>query len=90
MFLFALCLLFSVATGFPSGQYPLETRLLEIAYAVGNGATEIDIVIDRNLVLTGEWEILFNELVQMKKSCGNAHMKAILAIGELATMTNVH
>lgn len=81
----------SVATGFPSGQYPLSTRLAEIKYAVEQGATEIDIVIDRSLVLTGQWEKLYQEIQQMKEACGStAHMKSILATGELGTLTNVY
>lgn len=79
-----------MATGFPSGQMPLKTRLEEIKYAVSQGAKEIDIVIDRSLVLTGKWELLYQEIQQMKDSCGpEAHMKAILACGELGTLDNV-
>lgn len=78
-----------VATGFPTGQYSLETRLKEITFAVDSGATEIDVVIDRSLVLMGKWDLLFNELLQMREACGETHMKVILAIGELGTMTNV-
>jgi len=81
----------AVATGFPSGQYSLSTRLEEIKYAVKEGANEIDIVIDRALVLTGKWELLYEELKQMKAACGNGvHMKAILATGELLNYTNVY
>lgn len=79
-----------VATGFPSGQYPLKTRVEEIKYAVEKGATEIDIVIDRSLVLTGKWGTLYQEIQQMKEACGpTAHMKTILATGELGTLDNV-
>lgn len=79
----------SVATGFPAGQTPLKTRLEEIRYAVEKGANEIDIVIDRSLVLTGQWEELYREIQQMKEACGLTHMKAILATGELDTLNNV-
>lgn len=69
---------------------PLQTRLDEINFAVGQGATEIDIVIDRSLVLTGQWETLYQEIQQMKAACGEkAHMKSILATGELANLNNV-
>lgn len=69
---------------------PLKTRLEEIKYAVSQGAKEIDIVIDRSLVLTGKWELLYQEIQQMKDACGpEAHMKAILACGELGTLDNV-
>lgn len=78
-----------MATGFPSGQYPLSTRLSEITWTVSQGATEIDIVIDRSLVITGKWQQLYDELKAMRKACGSAHMKAILAVGELNNITNV-
>lgn len=80
----------SVATGFPAGQTPLQTRLDEVRLAVNDGATEIDIVINRTLALTGQWEALYDELVQFRAACGHAHMKSILAIGELGTFTNVY
>jgi len=81
----------SVATGFPSGSYPLETRLKEISFAIENGATEIDIVVDRSLVLTHNWKKLYDEVVEMRSACGErAHLKAILGIGECGTMQNVY
>lgn len=80
----------SVATGFPAGLTPLATRLAEIRYAVEQGADEIDIVIHRAQVLTGDWPALYDELRQMREACGQAHMKAILATGELKTLTNVY
>ncbi|XP_066248394.1 deoxyribose-phosphate aldolase [Euwallacea similis] len=80
----------SVATGFPCGQTPLKTRLEEIKYAVEKGATEIDIVINRTLVLTGQWEELYREIQQMKEACCTAHLKSILATGELGTLNNVY
>lgn len=81
----------SVATGFPTGLFPLKTRLQEITFAIDNGATEIDIVIDRSLVLTHQWKTLYDEVVQMRAACGSdAHLKAILGIGECGTMTDVY
>ncbi|MBZ0161328.1 MAG: deoxyribose-phosphate aldolase [Notoacmeibacter sp.] len=80
----------SVATGFPAGLTPLSTRLAEIRYAVEQGADEIDIVIHRAQVLTGDWPALYDELRRMREACGQAHMKAILATGELKTLTNVY
>lgn len=81
----------AVATGFPSGQYPLQSRLLEIKYAIEQGATEIDIVIDRSLVLTNKWKQLYEEIVKMRHACGDkAHLKTILGIGECGTMVNVY
>lgn len=80
----------SVATGFPCGQTPLQTRLEEIRYAVEKGAKEIDIVINRSLVVRGQWEELYREIQQMKEACGSAHMKSILATGELGTLNNVY
>lgn len=81
----------AVATGFPTGQYPLSSRLAEIRYAVEEGATEIDVVINRTLVLTGKWKELYNEIVEMRKACGDSvHLKVILAIGECCSMENVY
>ncbi|XP_028289057.1 deoxyribose-phosphate aldolase isoform X1 [Parambassis ranga] len=80
----------SVATGFPAGQVPLETRLQEVRMAVADGATEIDIVINRTLALTGQWEAMYDEICQFREACGAAHMKTILAVGELGTFTNVY
>ncbi|CAB1346377.1 unnamed protein product [Coregonus sp. 'balchen'] len=80
----------SVATGFPAGQTPLKTRLEEVRMAVEDGAMEIDIVINRTLALTGQWEAVYDEVCQFREACGEAHMKSILAIGELGTYTNVY
>lgn len=80
-----------MATGFPSGSYPLSTRIQEIRFAIEQGATEIDIVIDRGLVLRAEWQKLYDEIVEMRKTCGETvHMKTILAVGECGTMENVY
>lgn len=80
----------SVATGFPAGLTPLPLRLAEIRYAVDEGAAEIDIVIHRSLVLNGDWPALYDEVAAMREACGDAHMKAILATGELKTLRNVY
>ena len=80
----------SVATGFPAGLMPLPLRLAEIRYAVEQGADEIDIVITRAHVLAGNWPALYDEMAQMREACGAAHMKAILATGELRTLRNVY
>lgn len=80
----------SVATGFPAGLTAMKDRLAEITYAVDEGASEIDIVISRRHVLTGNWAALYEEVRLMREACGEAHMKAILATGELVTLTNVY
>lgn len=80
----------SVATGFPAGLTPLKLRLAEIDYAISEGAREIDIVITREYVLTGNWSALYDEIKAMREACGDAHMKAILATGDLKTLTNVY
>jgi deoxyribose-phosphate aldolase len=79
----------AVSTGFPAGLSPIEQRVDEIRASVDAGAREIDIVITRAHVLTGNWEALYDEVRQFRDACGDAHMKAILATGELATLTNV-
>ncbi|XP_045195857.2 deoxyribose-phosphate aldolase-like [Mercenaria mercenaria] len=80
----------SVATGFPTGQTPLKTRLEEIRLAVEDGAREIDIVINRQMALTGDWKGLYDEVRMMREACGEAHMKTILATGELGSLANIH
>jgi deoxyribose-phosphate aldolase len=80
----------SVATGFPAGLTPLPQRLAEIKYAVGEGAEEIDIVINRALVFDQEWQALYDEVASMREACGEAHLKAILATGDLKTLRNVY
>jgi deoxyribose-phosphate aldolase len=80
----------SVATGFPAGLTPLPIRLAEIKYAVEQGADEIDIVIHREHVLTQNWQALYDEVAAMREACGDAHMKAILATGDLKTLRNVY
>lgn len=80
----------SVATGFPAGLMPLDLRLAEIRYAVDQGADEIDIVITRAHVFQGNWSALYDEIATMRDACGDAHMKAILATGDLVTLSNVY
>ena len=80
----------SVATGFPAGLTPLPQRLAEIRYAVDQGAKEIDIVIHRAQVLLQDWAALYDEVAAMREACGGAHMKAILATGDLKTLRNVY
>lgn len=80
----------SVATGFPAGLMPLRLRLEEIRYAVEEGAEEIDIVITRAHVLGGDWPALHDEVAAMREACGPAHLKAILATGDLKTLRNVY
>ena len=79
----------AVSTGFPAGLSPFEQRLDEIHASVAAGAREIDIVITRAHVLTGNYEALYDEVKAFRAACGDAHMKAILATGELATLGNV-
>jgi len=80
----------SVATGFPSGQISHEHKLAEIRGCVADGAMEIDIVIPRTHALKGDWEALYREVCDFRIACGDAHMKAILAVGELPTFTVVY
>ena len=79
----------AVSTGFPAGLSPFAQRLQEIEASVAAGATEIDIVISRRHVLTGDWAALYDETARMRAACGDAHMKAILATGELGPLKNV-
>jgi deoxyribose-phosphate aldolase len=79
----------AVSTGFPAGQTPLHVKLEEIRSSVRDGAREIDVVISRAHVLTGNWRALYDEVAAFREACGEAHMKSILATGELGTLRNV-
>jgi deoxyribose-phosphate aldolase len=79
----------SVATGFPSGQYPLELKLADVRAAVEQGADEVDMVIDRGAFLSGRYAKVYDEVVRVKEACGAAHLKVILETGELGTYDNV-
>ncbi|MEO9822910.1 MAG: deoxyribose-phosphate aldolase [Paracoccaceae bacterium] len=79
----------AVSTGFPAGLSPFHLRLAEIEESVKAGAKEIDIVISRRHVLTGNWQALYDEMRAFRTACGDAHVKAILATGELGTLRNV-
>jgi deoxyribose-phosphate aldolase len=81
----------SVATGFPAGQTPLPQRIGEIEQAIEAGAREVDVVISRYHVLTGDWKSLYDELREFRAACGDtAHMKTILATGDLGTLKQVY
>ncbi|WP_425501534.1 deoxyribose-phosphate aldolase [Parasulfitobacter algicola] len=79
----------AVSTGFPAGLSPFHLRVEEIRESVKAGADEIDIVISRRHVLTQNWQALYDEMRAFREACGDAHVKAILATGELGTLRNV-
>jgi len=79
----------AVSTGFPAGLSPYHLRVKEIEESVKAGAEEIDIVISRRHVLTGDWQALYDEVRAYREACGDAHIKTILATGELGSLRNV-
>jgi deoxyribose-phosphate aldolase len=79
----------SVSTGFPAGLSPLAERVAEIRRSAEAGAHEIDVVITRAHVFGGRWQALYDEIAAFKQACGAAHMKVILATGDLLTLRNV-
>lgn len=79
----------AVSTGFPAGLSPFHLRVAEIGESIKAGAKEIDIVISRRHVLTGNWQALYDEMRAFREACCDAHVKAILATGELGTLRNV-
>jgi len=79
----------AVSTGFPAGLSPYTFRVGEIGESVKAGAKEIDIVISRRHVLSQNWQALYEEMNDFRDACGEAHVKAILATGELGTLRNV-
>jgi len=79
----------AVSAGFPAGLSPLKQRIAEVEESVAAGATEIDIVITRAHVLTANWQALYDEVRAFREACGDAHLKSIIATGDLATLRNV-
>ena len=79
----------SVATAFPSGQSPTSVKVTEVREVVDMGADEVDMVIDRGAFLSGRYAKVYDEIVQVKEACGDAHLKVILEVGELGTYDNV-
>lgn len=79
----------AVATGFPSGQYPLDIRLEDVRSAVSMGAEEIDMVINRGAYLTGAYDAVYDEIVAVKEACGPAHLKVIFETGEIGSFDSV-
>lgn len=79
----------SVSTAFPSGQAPLNVKLIDTKFAVDEGADEIDMVISRGKFLSGEYNFVFDEIAAIKEACGKARLKVILETGELVTLDNV-
>ncbi len=77
----------AVSAGFPAGLSPLSTRIAEVCESVAEGAAEIDIVIQRRHALTGDWRALYDEVCAFREAAGEAHVKAILATGELVDPT---
>ena len=79
----------AVSAWFPAGLSPLNLRIREVEASVAAGASEIDIVINRSHVLTGNWQALYDEVRAFRAACGNAHLKSIIATGDLAILRNV-
>jgi len=79
----------AVSTGFPAGLSPLPERIREIEASVRAGAQEIDIVITRAHLFTGNWQAMYDEVKAFREACGHAHMKTILATGDLRVLRNV-
>lgn len=87
----------SVATGFPSGQYPLDVRLRDARKAIEDGADEIDMVINRGAFLSGRYREMSEEIREVAELCTGAgsdvgravQLKVILETGELETLDNV-
>ncbi|MBW8618375.1 MAG: deoxyribose-phosphate aldolase [Hyphomicrobiales bacterium] len=79
----------AVSTGFPAGLVPHDVKLREIEASVKDGAQEIDIVVTREYVLTGNWKALYDEMRDFRQACGDAHVKTILATGDIKTMKNI-
>jgi deoxyribose-phosphate aldolase len=79
----------SVSSYFPSGQVPMESKLLDTKYAIDSGADEIDIVINRKSFLEGDYRKVYDEIVALKELCGDVHLKTIMEVGDLKTYENI-
>ncbi|MSR18976.1 MAG: deoxyribose-phosphate aldolase [Phycisphaerales bacterium] len=79
----------SVATGFPSGQFPLDVRLEDCRSAIEAGADEIDMVVSRGLFLAGDFAAIREEICAVRTVCGKTHLKIILETGELGSLDAV-
>lgn len=79
----------SVSTAFPSGQAPLDVKIMDTKFAVDQGADEIDMVISRGKFLSGEYNFVFDEIAAIKEACDDARLKVILETGELVTLDSV-
>ena len=79
----------SVAAGFPSSQTFIEVKIQECKMAVEKGADDIDIVISIGRFLSGDYQVVFDEIKAVKEAIGNAHLKVILETGALETLQNV-
>ena len=79
----------AVSSYFPSGQVPMESKLLDTKYAIDSGADEIDIVINRKAFLEGDYRKVYDEILALKEVCGDVHLKTILEVGDLRTYENI-
>ena len=79
----------SVSSYFPSGQVPMESKLLDTKYAIDSGADEIDIVINRKAFLEGDYRKVYDEIIALKELCGDVHLKTIIEVGDLKTYENI-
>ena len=79
----------SVSSYFPSGQVPMESKLLDTKYAIDSGADEIDIVINRKAFLEGDYRKVYDEIVALKELCGDVHLKTIIEVGDLKTYESI-
>ena len=79
----------AVSAGFPHGLNSMPRRIEEIQDSVAAGAIEIDIVISRAHVFSGNWKALYQEIKSFREACGPAHLKTILGTGELGSLRNV-
>lgn len=78
-----------VSGGFPSSQTFTEVKIAETAMALADGADEIDIVIPVGAFLSGDYETMCEEIMELKETCKEHHLKVILETGALKTASNI-
>lgn len=79
----------AVSTSFPHGQTPLSLKVEETKALISAGADEIDMVMNRNALLAGDYYKVYEEIAEIREACGETHLKVILETGELGELKTV-
>ena len=67
-----------VVVGFPLGAMDTKSKAFETKTAIENGADEIDMVINVGWLKSGRYSDVENDIREVKKACGDKHLKVII------------